>query len=85
MVTENQRLKNENEELRVQIQVGCGESFGRKEDMLTAVFPLKMKERKSSRKRLAEGNSSRARKPSVSPNNIRVNQCRSSERKPAPS
>ncbi len=53
--------------------------------MLTAVFPLKMKERKSSRKRIAEENSSRTRKPSVSPNNIRVNQGRSSERKRAPS
>ena len=48
---------------------------------MTAIFPLKMKERKSSRKKLNEGNGSRGRKSSVSPNNARVSQGRSTERK----
>ena len=36
---------------------------------MTALFPLKIKERKSSRKKLPEKNKSSARKRSVSPNN----------------
>jgi regulator of replication initiation timing len=33
LVQENQRLKSENEELRAQIQVGHGDSFGRKQEI----------------------------------------------------
>jgi hypothetical protein len=82
----NQLLKHENEQLRAQLHISCGESFGRKE-VMTAIFPGKSKERKSSRRRKPEENGSRRRKSSVSPlrNKKRGAEGRSTERKPAKS
>jgi len=83
----NQLLKHENEQLRAQLHISCGESFGRKEEIMTAIFPGKSKERKSSKRRNPEENGSRRRKPSVSPlsNKKRGAEGRSTERKPAKS
>jgi len=86
LIEVNHLLKKENEHLRAQLHVSCGESFGRREEIMTAIFPGKSKERKSSRRRKPEENGSRSRKASVSPNNNnRGNQGRSTERKPAKS
>jgi hypothetical protein len=87
LIEVNQLLKQENEQLRAQLHISCGESFGRKEEIMTAIFPSKSKERKNSRRRNPEENGSRRRKPSVSPlsNKKRAAEGKSTERKPAKS